>query len=171
MHSFSLIKQVADVLMLYFSLSSRRRLAIKSKWLTLDLSVSNPLNPSWRSSHGAAEKSSCWRSSTSWISGLFTDRSASSAVAYCVLKYFICCSKKQQCFDLTCLWKFWRLVYSVSFSTTRNFTFERKIVSQTVLIPSMRKNFVKADWFIRTSQIPALNFLPILFWIIFNLWI
>ena len=166
--------------MLCFFLTSRRRLAIKWKWLTLDSSVSNPLNPSWRPSLGAWEKSSCWRSSTSWISGLFTDRYASSAAACCVFhmlrityvhKYFICCSKKQQCFDLTCLWKFWRLVYSVSFSTTRNFTFERKIVSQTVLIPSMRKNFVKADWFIGKSQIPTLNFLLILFWIIFNLWI
>ena len=168
MHSFSLIKQVADVLMLYFSLSSRRRLAIKSKWLTLDSSVSNPLNPSWKSSLRASEKSSCWRSSTSWISGLFTDRSASSAVAYCVLKYFICCSKKQQCFDLTCLRKLWRLVYlfvQLEISDLREKLWAR------LLIPSMRKNFVKADWFIGTSQIPALNFLLILFWIIFNLWI
>ena len=168
MHSFSFIKQVADVLMLYFSLSSRRRLAIKSKWLTLDSSVSNSLNPSWRSSIAASEKSSCWRSSISRISGLFIDRSASSAVAYCVLKYFICCSKKQQCFDLTCLGKLWRLLYlfvQLEISDLKEKYWAR------LLIPSMRKNFVKADWFIGTSQIPTLNFFLILFWIIFNLWI
>ena len=62
---------------------SRRRLAIKSKWLTLDSSVSKPLVPSWRSSLNASEKSSYWRSSTSWASALFTNRSVSSAVACC----------------------------------------------------------------------------------------
>ena len=128
MHRFSFIKQVTGALMLYFFLTSRRRLAIKWKWLTLDSSVTNPLDPSWRPSLGAWEKSSCWRSSTSWISGLFTDRYASSAAACCVFhmlcityvhKYFICCSKKQQCFDLTCLQKLWRLVYSVSFYNSK----------------------------------------------------
>ena len=44
-------------------------------------------------------------------------------------------------------------------------------MSQTVFIPSMRKNFVTADWFTGTSQIPSLKFPLILFWIIFNLWI
>ena len=39
--SFTRIKQDADVRELHFSLSSRR-LAIKSKWLTLDSSVYNP---------------------------------------------------------------------------------------------------------------------------------
>ena len=50
------------------------------------------------------------------------------------------------------------LKISVSFCTTQNFTFERKIFSQTVLIPSARKNFVKADCFIGTSQIATLKF-------------
>ena len=155
--------------MLYFFLTSRRRLAIKWKWLTLDSSVSNPLNPSWRSSLGASEKSSCWRSSTSWISGLFTDRSASSAVAYCVLKYFICCSKKQQCFDLTSLRRLWRLVYlfvQLEISHLKEKLWDRLCLSQVC-----ERTSLKADWFIGTSQILTLTFLLILFWIIFNLWI
>ena len=52
------------------------------------------------------------------------------------------------------------LEISVSFSTTRNFLFEKEIVRQAVLISSVRKNFVKADWFIGTSQIPTLKFPP-----------
>ena len=152
--SFSLIKQDADVRKLHFSLSSRRRLAIKSKWLTLDSSVYNPSVPSWRSSLSASEKSSCWRSSTFWISGSFSNRSASFVAACSVLK--LCCSKNQLWFNMSPK----ALEIKISFCEARNFRFEREILSQTVRIPSMWKNFVKADWFIGTSQIPACKCSP-----------
>ena len=127
---------------LYFSLSSSRRLAIKPKWLTLDSSVSNPSVPFLKTFRWFLRKSLWWRSSTSWISGLFTNRSVSSAAA-CYVLNFICWSKNQQPSDLTYLWKPWRLVHF--FCAAHNFTFEREVLSQTVLTSSMRNNFVNAD--------------------------
>ena len=92
-----------------------------------------------------------------------------NGMSCCVLKYFICCSKNLQCFDLTCLQKLCKLVYLF---VQLEIWHLKDILSQTVVIPSMRKNFVKTDWSIETSQIPTLKFPPfLLFWIILNLWI
>ena len=80
-----------------------------------------------------------------------------NGMSCCVLKYFICCSKNQQCFDLTCLQKLCKLVYLF---VQLEIWHLKDILSQTVLIPSMPKNFVKTDWSIETSQIPTLKFPP-----------
>ena len=97
--------------------------------------------PSWRSSLGSWEEPSCWKSSTSWIFGLFTNRPVLSAAACCVFHTFL---KKQAVF--------W---FNMSPKALDLFA-QLEVLSQTVLIPSMGKNFVEADWFLGISHIPTL---------------
>ena len=75
-----------------------------------------------------------------------------------MLKYFICCSKDQKCFDLLCIEKLWRSVYF--FVQLKISHLKKKNLSHTVFIPSMHTNFVKADCYIRTSHIPTLKLPP-----------